>query len=148
MLVDSCQSLACTSYSAYLFAVWSCIKLRTSDEAQAIHDAGMEFCNVHLQLTKLALRQWVFQVRSGSRWFVSLAREKRFAWFLKPKLHLFKHMLKRCLQWRILSCIIMRMDPCMWEQPRTQHASLGVLLRGGQHWCLEACGQAYFRAPV
>ena len=31
--------------------------LRTAAEAQAIHDAGLSFCRLHLMLTRLAIRQ-------------------------------------------------------------------------------------------
>lgn len=34
-------------------------------------------------------------------WF--LVRQNRIAWLLKPKLHMFQHMLKRCLKWRSLA---------------------------------------------
>ena len=33
------------------------------------------------------------------------ARRNRIAWLLKPKLHMFKHMLKHCLRWRLLAAV-------------------------------------------
>ena len=60
--------------------------LRTAAEAQAIHDAGLSFCRLHLMLTRLAIRQEdssstmrVCSYRSSSpRSLLALVRGRRY----------------------------------------------------------------------
>ena len=63
--------------------------LRTAAEAQAIHDAGLSFCRLHLMLTRLAIRQEdssstmrVCSYRSSSpRSLLALVRGRRYQVF-------------------------------------------------------------------
>ena len=98
--------------------------LRTDAEARSIHDAEVDAAGSApgvppgqqgFPLQVLGNWQaWHFLVAgfSPGPWIASAmfhrqtaARRSRVAWLLKPKLHMFKHMLKRCLRWRLLAAV-------------------------------------------